>query len=119
MHASKMDLRTLVGRFTSSAVVFGLPACTALLGPPDAELRHEKIAQIVPYSPLPKYVDKHCLDGRTSQATGEVLVLSFRVGRGRHYQAFPISSDHFWQVGDLAAFASRTCEIRWAVERGN
>ncbi len=93
-----------------------LSACAAAPDgpPPEVEWRREVIVQIGPASSVPSYADQHCLEAVPPEARrrDEVLILYFRVGRSRYYQAFPTAPDEGWKVGERMMFDSRTCRIR-------
>jgi hypothetical protein len=95
-----------------------LSACaTAPEGPPpEVEWRREMIVQIGTAASIPSHTDHHCLDAITPAARqrNELLVLYFKVGRARYYQAFPTAPDEGWKVGDKMMFDSQTCQIKRA-----
>lgn len=110
--ATRTRLRRLAGIL---AMFFPLIAARAMpVDPPAEAWRHERISEIVPVSRLSWHVDQHCLTRGSADAkpTETAIVLRFKVGRARYYQAFPVTTDMPWEVGDLAAFVPQTCDIK-------
>lgn len=101
--------------FCWSALATLISGCATPAQPlPAEDWRRESIVQISAPSSMPSYVDRHCLDLLESSAgqDREALMLYFRVGRARYYQAFPSHPDAGWKVGDKVVFDSATCQVR-------
>jgi hypothetical protein len=100
----------------ASVVALGFSMSSAWAQPAADEWRYENVQRIVSVSALPFYVDTHCLPPSFSAApeSSQVIVLRFRVGRAPYHQAFPVTPELDWHVGDRAAFVPRTCDIKRA-----
>ena len=106
----------LISSFGAAAALLSACATTPDGPPPEVEWRREVIVKIGTAASIPSHADHHCLDAITPSARerDEVLVLYFKVGRARYYQAFPTAPDEGWKVGETVMFDSRTCEIKRA-----
>ena len=108
----------LISFFGAAAALLSACATAPEGPPPEAEWRREVIVQIGTAASIPSHADHHCLDSISPAARqlDEVLVLYFKVGRARYYQAFPTAPDEGWKVGDKVMFDSRTCQIKRPVK---
>lgn len=104
----------LISSAAAAAALLAACAASPEGPPPDVEWRREVIVHIGTAASIPSHADRHCLDAITPAARqrDEVLVLFFKVGRARYYQAFPTVPDEGWKVGDTVMFDAQTCEIK-------
>lgn len=81
----------VISSFGVAAALLSACATATEAPPPEIEWRREVIVEIGTAASIPPHADHHCLDAITPAARqrDEVLVLYFKVGRARYYQAFP------------------------------
>lgn len=103
-----------ISSFGAAAALLSACATAPQGPPPEVEWRREVIVQIGTAASIPSHADHHCLDAikPAERERDEVLVLYFKVGRARYYQAFPTAANEGWKVDDKVMFDSQTCQIK-------